>query len=149
MGKQKLQQRAGYKALCCSSCRRLSVSSCEEGGDQSSGSDRRYASISSVAHAMVQERLDQIIKEKQRQSHVEGIKFVVMVAMEKNSYDPREDFRESMVGMIMANRLKQPKQLRSLLNYYMSINSQDYHAIILEAFHEVCSHLFLSCKCHS
>ncbi|KAL9355847.1 hypothetical protein Peur_053817 [Populus x canadensis] len=136
--KQKLQQR-GCKAFCCS-CR-LSVSSSEEA--ESSNPDR-FASISSLAHAMVQERLDQMIRERQearqrerrRRLRSDGTKFIVMVAMEKSSYDPREDFRESMVEMIMANRLQEPKDLRSLLNYYMSMNSEVYHGMILEVFHE-------------
>ncbi|KAL5578747.1 hypothetical protein UlMin_011189 [Ulmus minor] len=152
-----LQQRGSYsycRALCCSSCR-LSVSSSSEESTESSCSDR-FASISSLAHAMVQERLDQMIKEKQeavrsterrRQRISEGTKFVLMVAMEKNTDDPREDFRESMVEMIMANRIEEPKDLRSLLNYYVSMNSEEYHGIILEVFHDVCTRLFLSCKC--
>lgn len=148
--KQKLQQR-GCKAFCCS-CR-LSVSSSEEA--ESSNPDR-FASISSLAHAMVQERLDQMIRERQearqrerrRRLRSDGTKFIVMVAMEKSSYDPREDFRESMVEMIMANRLQEPKDLRSLLNYYMSMNSEEYRGMILEVFHEVCTNLFLCCKCH-
>ncbi|KAK8642238.1 hypothetical protein V6N13_011592 [Hibiscus sabdariffa] len=147
---QRIQQR-GCRALCCS-CR-LSVSSSEEA--ESSSSDR-YASISSLAHAMVQERLDQMIRERQetrpnverRRQRSEGTKFVVMVAMEKCSYDPREDFRRSMVEMIRANRIQEPKELRSLLNYYVSMNSDEYHGIILEVFHEVCTDLFLSCKRH-
>ncbi|KAJ6401997.1 hypothetical protein OIU84_014135 [Salix udensis] len=136
--KQKLQQR-GCKAFCCS-CR-LSVSSSEEG--ESSNSDR-FASISSLAHAMVQERLDQMIRERQearqrekrRRPKSDGAKFIVMVAMEKSSYDPREDFRDSMVEMIMANRLQETKDLRSLLNYYVTMNSEEYHGMILEVFHE-------------
>ncbi|GMI91434.1 hypothetical protein like AT4G04025 [Hibiscus trionum] len=147
---QRLQQR-GCRALCCS-CR-LSVSSSEEA--ESSNSDR-YASISSLAHAMVQERLDQMIRERQETRHnierrrqrSEGTKFVVMVAMEKCSYDPREDFRKSMLEMITANRIQKPEELRSLLNYYVSMNSDEYHGIILEVFHEVCTVLFLSCKRH-
>ncbi|GAY35291.1 hypothetical protein CUMW_015390 [Citrus unshiu] len=136
--KQKLQQR-GCKALCCS-CR-LSVSSSEEA--ESSNSDQ-FASVSSLAHAMVQERLDQMIRERQEARHRErrkqrlgdhdhqGTKFIIMVAMEKCSYDPREDFRESMIEMIMANRIEETKDLRSLLNYYLSMNSEEYHGIILE-----------------
>ncbi|KAB2082194.1 hypothetical protein ES319_A05G182600v1 [Gossypium barbadense] len=148
---QGLQQR-GCKALCCS-CR-LSVSSSEEA--ESSNSDR-YASISSLAHAMVQERLDQMIRERQETRHTverrrqrssEGTKFIVMVAMEKCSYDPREDFSKSMVEMIKANRIQEPKDLRNLLNYYVSMNSEEYHGIILEVFHEVCTNLFLCCKRH-
>lgn len=150
-------------------------SSSEEAESSVSSDHHRFPSVSSLAHAMVQERLDQLIKEKhvERRRHhhhhhklhhhhhhkeedqedeeeeeIGGAKFVVMVAMEKCSYDPREDFRESMVEMIMANRLQHPKDLRSLLNYYVSMNSQLYHSLIFEVFHEVCSNLFLSCKCH-
>lgn len=162
-----LKHRAPIRALCCSSCR-LSVSSSSDEVESSSTSDRnRYQSISSLAHAMVQERLDQMIRERQQDDaarvHVDhrrrkhkvvygdraqaaaGTKFVVMVAMEKCSYDPREDFRESMAEMIMTKRIEEPKDLRSLLNYYVSMNSEEYHGIILEVFHQVCSDLFL-CK---
>ncbi|XP_062086834.1 probable transcription repressor OFP9 [Humulus lupulus] len=159
---QQIRSRGCSRALCCS-CR-LSVSSSEEA--ESTSSDR-FASVSSLAHAMVQERLEQMIRERQevktinsnvaerRRQRVSSssdqgtsTKFVLMVAMEKCSYDIREDFRESMVEMIMANRIGEPKDLRSLLNYYVSMNSDEYHGIILEVFHEVCSRLFLSCKGH-
>ncbi|EXB77021.1 hypothetical protein L484_014147 [Morus notabilis] len=157
---QQLQQRCG-RALCCS-CR-LSVSSSEEA--ESSSSSDRFPSVSSLAHAMVQERLDQMIREKQearhnnnndvvvgdqrrrhRSSHevttASTTKFVLMVAMEKCSDDPREDFRESMVEMIMANRIEEPKDLRTLLNYYVSMNSEEYHGDILEVFHQQAPMLF-------
>ncbi|PON91303.1 Ovate protein family, C-terminal [Trema orientale] len=160
---QQIRSGGCSRALCCS-CR-LSVSSSEEA--ESSGSER-FASVSSLAHAMVQERLDQMIRERQearatntnvserRRQRISSTdqgtsgttKFVLMVAMEKCSYEPREDFRESMVEMIMANRIEEPKDLRSLLNYYISMNSEEYHCVILEVFHEVCSRLFLSCKGH-
>lgn len=145
------------------------MSSSEEA--ESSSSSDRFPSVSSLAHAMVQERLGQMIREKQearhnnnndvvvgdqrrrhRSSHevttASTTKFVLMVAMEKCSDDPREDFRESMVEMIMANRIEEPKDLRTLLNYYVSMNSEEYHGDILEVFHQVCSRLFLSCKGH-
>jgi hypothetical protein len=28
------------------------------------------------------------------------------------------------------------------------MNSEEYHGMILEVFHEVCTNLFLCCKCH-
>ncbi|XP_028769467.1 probable transcription repressor OFP9 [Neltuma alba] len=177
-----LRQQRVCKALCCSCNCRLSVSSSSELEAESSSSSAsdRFPSVSSLAHAMVQERLDQMIRDqrernmrlhhhhhnnshlqqhhhrlhdqndlqkKRREEAAAGTKFVVMMAMEKSSYDPREDFRESMVEMIMANRLQDAKELRSLLNYYVSMNSQEYHSLILEVFHEVCTNLFLSCKC--
>lgn len=147
---QQVQSR-GCKALCCS-CR-LSVSSSEEA--ESSSSSDRFESISSIAHAMVQERLDQMIRERQEARRVrqqtrrrEETKFVVMVAMEKSSYDPRQDFRESMEQMIVANRIQEATDLRRLLNYYLTMNPEEFHSIILEVFHDVCTHLFLYCKRH-
>ncbi|KAL6990719.1 hypothetical protein U1Q18_008838 [Sarracenia purpurea var. burkii] len=149
--RQRLQQHKGCRALCCSCS--LGVSSSEE--TESSNSDR-FATISRLSHVMVQERLDQMIRERQetrqneewRRERREGTKFIVMVAMEKSSYDPKEDFRESIVEMIMANRIYEPKDLRRLLNCYVSMNSEEYQGIILEVFHEVCTHLFLCCKFH-
>lgn len=152
--RKKLLQSRGCKALCCS-CR-LSVSSSEEG--ESSTSSGRIQTISSIAHAMVQERLDQMIRERaearnaERRSRVQtrhdGTRFVVMVAMEKSSFDPRQDFRESIVQMIMANKIHEAKDLRRLLNYYLTMNSDDFRGIILEVFHDVCTDLFLYCKPH-
>ncbi|XP_048425723.1 probable transcription repressor OFP9 [Pyrus x bretschneideri] len=128
-------------------------SSCLE--EVASSSSDRYPSISSLSHAMVQERHDQMIRERQEGSrHVDhrrreqragddhdqiqaggGTKFVVMVAMEKCSYDPKEDFRESMAVMIVANRIEEPKDLHSLLNYYVSMNSDEHRGLILEVIH--------------
>lgn len=97
---------------------------------------------------MVQEKLDQMIRERhgernRRARRDEETKFVVMVAMEKSSYDPREDFRESMEQMIVANRIHETKDLRRLLNYYVTMNSDEFRGVILEVFHQVCTDLFV------
>lgn len=139
----------GCKALCCS-CR-ISVSSSEEA--ESSSSPDRFESISSIAHAMVQERLDQMIIESRNAETIRPrerttTKFVVMVATEMSTYDPREDFRESMEQMIAAGEIHRPKDLRRLLNYYLAMNSEDFQGIILEVFHDVCTRLFLYCRRH-
>lgn len=153
---QRLQQPTVCRALCCS-CR-FSVSASSEEAAGSSGSGR-FVPISSLAHAMVQERLDQMIRErreedrrqearmKQRRDHHQSSKFIVMVAMEKCSYDPREDFRESMVEMIRKSQMEDSRDLRCLLNCYMSMNSDEYWGVILEVFHEVCSEILICCTC--
>ena len=132
--------------MCCS-CR-ISVSSSEE-AESSSGSGR-YESISSIAHAMVQERLDQMIMEGRneaervrRRERAAATKFVVMVAAEMSTWDPREDFRESMEQMIVGGGIRRPKDLRMLLNYYLGMNGEEIHGIILEVFYDVCTRLFL------
>ncbi|KAK4439388.1 putative transcription repressor OFP9 [Sesamum alatum] len=142
--KQKQLQTRGCRALCCA-CR-LSVSSFAE--DESSNNSHTYQNVSTISHAMVQERLEQMIRGRQdnRRQRREETKFIVMVAMEKSSYDPREDFRESMEQMIVANRIQEAKDLRRLLNYYVTMNSEEFRGIILEVFHEVCTDLFLYFK---
>ncbi|CAM0904455.1 unnamed protein product [Alopecurus aequalis] len=70
---------------------------------------------------------------------------VVLVAVDKRTYVPREDFRRSIAEVIAAKRMAEPAELRALLNCYVSVNAREHRAAILDAFHEVCSGLF-SCK---
>ncbi|KAI4367830.1 hypothetical protein MLD38_016456 [Melastoma candidum] len=150
--KLNLQSKGSCGTSFCCGCR-LSISSSEEADSVSSG---RFGGISTLAHAMVQERLDQMIRERQEERRRErqgmrkhksvakhGTKFVVMMAMEKNSYDPRRDFQESVLKMITMNKIRDAKDLRCLLNYYISLNSDEYRGLILEVFHDVCRSLFL------
>ncbi|KAJ4976921.1 hypothetical protein NE237_002027 [Protea cynaroides] len=133
-------QQKGCGIFCCD-CR-LSISSSEEVEEGSNSDTYVPPPLSSLAHAMVQERLEQLIKEREVEESNRrrknkgrmvdgGTKCIMMVAMDKYSFDPREDFRKSMVEMIMANRLEEPKELRCLLNCYVSMNPE-YRAIILE-----------------
>ncbi|KAI5078132.1 hypothetical protein GOP47_0007956 [Adiantum capillus-veneris] len=64
------------------------------------------------------------------------------VAMVKSSYDPRRDFKESMLEMVAAKQLRAPRQLQQLLQCYLSLNPQHYHPTIIKVFHELCSELF-------
>ncbi|KAF0890287.1 hypothetical protein E2562_002699 [Oryza meyeriana var. granulata] len=71
---------------------------------------------------------------------------VVLVAVDRRTRDPREEFRRSIAEVITAKRMTEPAELRALLNCYVSVNAREHRAAILEAFHEVCSGLF-SRKC--
>ncbi|KAL6652657.1 hypothetical protein ACP70R_011582 [Stipagrostis hirtigluma subsp. patula] len=71
--------------------------------------------------------------------------YVVLLAEDRRTYDPREEFRRSIAEVIAAKRMAEPAELRALLNCYVSVNAREHRAAILEAFHEVCSGLF-SCK---
>lgn len=160
------------RALCCGgSTDRLSVSSSSTTGDDDVGSspcvaaadkaeaefgDVYPAEPSRLAHELVQERLEQILirisKEKQAAAAAArgigtacstGSRCVVLVALDKESYDPRGDFRKSMLEVITSNAtLQEPRELRLLLNCYMSMNPGEHRVVILEAFHEVCASLF-------
>ncbi|XP_073106967.1 probable transcription repressor OFP9 [Elaeis guineensis] len=137
-------------ALCCGS--RLSVSSSSSSEGIRSSDSEQLNCLLNVAHGMVQARLEQMIKERgtrnewRRRDRIgggSGGRCVVLIAMDKSSYDPREDFRRSILEVITSKGLEEPKELRSLLNCYMSMNSREHRPVILEAFHEVCSTLFL------
>jgi uncharacterized protein (TIGR01568 family) len=71
---------------------------------------------------------------------------VVLVAVDRRTYEPREEFRRSIAEVIAAKRMAEPAELRALLNCYVSVNAREHRAAILDAFHEVCSGLFSSCK---
>nr|DAD23485.1 TPA_asm: hypothetical protein HUJ06_024948 [Nelumbo nucifera] len=147
IAKKQRNQLSGCRALCCS-CR-LSVSS--ESSEEVEGfNSNRFG----VEDAMVQEKLEQMMMMRERveairserrkkRSRFDGSKCIIMVAMDKYSEEPREDFRESMVEMIVRNQMEDPKELRCLLNCYMSMNSEEYRPVILEVFHQVCTDLFL------
>ncbi|RLM74672.1 hypothetical protein C2845_PM15G09810 [Panicum miliaceum] len=70
---------------------------------------------------------------------------VVLLAEDRRTHDPREEFRRSIAEVIAAKRMAEPAELRALLNCYVSVNAREHRAAILQAFHEVCSALF-SCK---
>lgn len=62
-------------------------------------------------------------------------------AVVKCSFNPQQDFRESMMEMISANGIEEAEELESLLACYLSLNSVEYHAIIVNVFRQVWSAL--------
>ncbi|PUZ66586.1 hypothetical protein GQ55_3G329800 [Panicum hallii var. hallii] len=55
-------------------------------------------------------------------------------AVVKASTDPPSDFRESMVEMIIENNVHTPEDIQELLECYLSLNSREYHGVIMEVF---------------
>ncbi|CAL4900046.1 unnamed protein product [Urochloa decumbens] len=55
-------------------------------------------------------------------------------AVVKASMDPPRDFRESMVEMIAENNVHTPEDMEELLECYLSLNSREYHGVIMEVF---------------
>ncbi|XP_042504101.1 transcription repressor OFP4-like [Macadamia integrifolia] len=58
-------------------------------------------------------------------------------AVVKSSFDPQRDFRESMVDMIVENNLRASKDLEELLACYLSLNSNEYHDLIVKVFEQI------------
>ncbi|CAM0874529.1 unnamed protein product [Alopecurus aequalis] len=65
----------------------------------------------------------------------------VGLAVEKDSSDPRADFRESMVQMVVETGLCSWDDLRCMLRRLLALNSPRHHAAILTAFAELCAQL--------
>lgn len=58
-------------------------------------------------------------------------------AIVKSSFDPQRDFRESMVEMIVENNIRASKDLEDLLACYLSLNSDEYHELIIKVFKQI------------
>ncbi|KZV25781.1 ovate family protein [Dorcoceras hygrometricum] len=58
-------------------------------------------------------------------------------AMVKASFDPEKDFRDSMKEMIVENNIRASKELEQLLACYLSLNSSQYHDLIIKAFEQI------------
>ncbi|CAH8345883.1 unnamed protein product [Eruca vesicaria subsp. sativa] len=63
------------------------------------------------------------------------------VAVVKCSTDPKKDFRDSMIEMIMENGINHPEELKELLVCYLRLNSDEYHDMIINVFQQVHSDL--------
>ncbi|CAM6081890.1 unnamed protein product [Calypogeia fissa] len=64
------------------------------------------------------------------------------VAVVKSSYDPYTDFRDSMVEMIVEKEIQGATDLEELLRCYLSLNSAEYHSVIVKVFADVWRELF-------
>jgi uncharacterized protein (TIGR01568 family) len=64
------------------------------------------------------------------------------VALVKSSYNPYNDFKESMIEMIVEKDIQQSRDLEELLQCYLSLNAVEYHALIVEVFTEVWCEIF-------
>ncbi|KAL3681221.1 hypothetical protein R1sor_024177 [Riccia sorocarpa] len=64
------------------------------------------------------------------------------VAVVKASFDPYQDFRDSMVEMILENDIQTAGDLEELLQCYLSLNSSDYHSIIVQVFSDIWRDIF-------
>ncbi|KAI5666929.1 hypothetical protein M9H77_16782 [Catharanthus roseus] len=59
------------------------------------------------------------------------------VAVVTDSDDPYEDFRQSMLQMILEKEIYTKDELQELLNCFLQLNSPDHHHIIVRAFMEI------------
>lgn len=60
----------------------------------------------------------------------------------KRSVNPYEDFKKSMLEMILEREIIEPKDLEQLLMSFLSLNSRMHHKAILKAFSEIWKEVF-------
>ncbi|KAJ0524475.1 putative transcription factor OFP family [Helianthus annuus] len=58
-------------------------------------------------------------------------------AVAKDSSDPYEDFRASMVDMIVEKEIFSVEELENLVECFLSLNSEEHHKVIFEVFAEI------------
>jgi uncharacterized protein (TIGR01568 family) len=71
---------------------------------------------------------------KEEEETEEGLDSVAVV---KCSLDRLQDFRDSMIEMIKEKQISQPEEMEELLACYLSLNSNEYHDLIITAFRQV------------
>ncbi|KAA0052600.1 hypothetical protein IC582_017805 [Cucumis melo] len=77
------------------------------------------------------------MKKKVRESMVDDETDLESFAVVKSSFDPQQDFRDSMVEMIMERRISKAEELEELLACYLTLNSDQYHDLIIKVFRQV------------
>lgn len=63
-------------------------------------------------------------------------------AVVKKSKEPYEDFKRSMMEMILEKQMFDEHDLEQLLLCFLSLNSRQYHPIIVEAFVQIWEAMF-------
>lgn len=58
-------------------------------------------------------------------------------AIVKTSFHPEQDFRDSMIEMIMEKRIRKTEELEELLACYLTLNCDGYHDLIVKVFRQV------------
>ncbi|XP_059624681.1 transcription repressor OFP7-like [Cornus florida] len=63
-------------------------------------------------------------------------------AVVKKSEDPFEDFKRSMMEMVLEKQIFEERELEQLLQCFLSLNSRQHHGVIVEAFAEIWEAMF-------
>ena len=74
---------------------------------------------------------------KEREEVVEERQGSDSFAVIKCSLDPKQDFRDSMIEMIMEKQITHPEEMEELLACYLTLNADEYHDLIIEVFRQV------------
>lgn len=76
-------------------------------------------------------------KKVSKKQMVEGGTMYDGFAVLKSSFNPQQDFRDSMIEMIMEKGIRRTEELEELLACYLTFNCDEYHHLIIKVFRQV------------
>jgi len=85
----------------------------------------------------IEEKKKAKLKMKKEEEIVEETEGLDSFAVVKCSLDPQKDFRDSMIEMITEKQISQPEEMQDLLACYLTLNSSEYHDLIIQVFKQV------------
>ncbi|KAF1891086.1 hypothetical protein Lal_00001225 [Lupinus albus] len=86
-------------------------------------------------------RKEKLKMKKERKEIVEETQGIDTFAVIKCSSDPKKDFRDSMIEMITEKHISQPEEMEELLACYLTLNSDEYHDLIIKVFRQLWFHM--------
>ncbi|XP_071723742.1 uncharacterized protein [Rutidosis leptorrhynchoides] len=85
---------------------------------------------------------DKLKHEKLKRSEKSGKLVKDSFAVVKKSSNPHEDFKVSMLEMIVEQEMYGSEELENLLECFISLNSEEHHRVIFDVFIEIWDALF-------
>lgn len=78
------------------------------------------------------------LKKKERKEEVTECPTIYnSLAVVKSSFNPQQDFRDSMMEMIEEKGIRQREELEELLACYLTLNCDEHHHLIINVFQQV------------
>ncbi|KAG6491575.1 transcription repressor OFP1-like isoform X1 [Zingiber officinale] len=112
-----------------------------QGGTYSVGSDetqeQRRPSLSSSRRLRVRANSPRLAHRSRAARRQKKALPESALAVVKTSSDPQRDFRDSMMEMIVEHNIRASKDLEELLACYLSLNSDEYHDLIVKVFKQI------------
>lgn len=82
-----------------------------------------------------------LTKKVPRKQVVDGGTMFDGFAVSKSSFNPQQDFRDSMIEMIMEKEIRRAEELEELLACYLTFNCDEHHDLIIKVFRQAWSEL--------
>lgn len=118
-----------------------SITSSTTSGDRNDDDDDEYFTSTTISEHETTHHQNENNK-KNNGMRKPNTKLVNSIAVEKDSRDPHNDFRDSMLQMILEREIYTESDLQELLECFLQLNATCHHQVIVEAFMEICEEAF-------